>query len=327
MKNAGIILGLLVVLGLAMGGYMVYQQQQAEIATLEIAVVEEEQKVAALEQKVVALGELVEDLTKVEKPAAPEAPSNPIAAMPEGMEVPEDFDPAELFKQMIPDDEKKGGMSGMMDMFKGEEGKKMREMGARMNLNMLYGELFTELGLDPEREDALKALIMESMTQQIEMGMGAFDKDFDAEAMVATQKEAEEKLASQVKELLNPDEYDQYAEYEAHKEERVLKQSLEMQLGMFGGAGLSVENRAMAIDTIIEEFQVLQSGAMDPVEMMSNPLAMYDNALERLDGAMEPDQLAHVENFVQQQRDMMEAAAAMMGGEFGALLGTTPEAE
>ncbi len=324
MKNLSIVVGLLVVLGLALGGFTIYQKQQAEIAALTLAMADKEQQVASLEQKVLALGELVEDLAKA---SAPEVPSNPIAAMPEGMEVPEDFDPAELFKQMIPDDEKNGGMSGMMDMFKGEEGKKMREMGARMNLNMLYGELFTELGLDPERGDALKALIMESMTQQIEMGMGALDKDFDAEAMVATQKEAEEKLASQVKELLNPDEYDQYAEYEAHKEERVLKQSLEMQLGMFGGAGLSAENKALTIDTIIEEFQFMQSDDANAAQMMTNPLQMYDNALERLEGSMEPEQLAHVENFVQQQRDMMEAAAQMMGGDFAERLGVSNESE
>ena len=75
-------------------------------------------------------------------------------------------------------------------------------------------------------------------------------------------------LEDAMREVLSDDEFALYQAYEAESEERMMRQGMEMQMGMLGAQGMTTENQALVMDTIMEEFSLLQTQDLDPVAGM-----------------------------------------------------------
>lgn len=312
MKNVVIAILVLVLVGGGVYGGMLVNQgalEQEQLAQqLEVAQTENSRLKAMVEDLETEQAALKEQLAAAEA-VEPASPLSALADMMGTVEVPENFDPAALLEQMLPDDEAGGSM--MEQMFGGEQGASMRKMSAKMMLSMQYGDLFLELGLSSEREEAVKAVLAAQMEKQLELGLDVFDGDTDMKALMEQQETAKQELEDAMREVLSDDEFALYQAYEAESEERMMRQGMEMQMGMLGAQGMTAENQALVMDTIMEEFSLLQTQDLDPVAGMQQSVVMYENTLTRLEQSMEPDQVEILARFVQQQQDMMGAMAEM----------------
>ena len=193
-------------------------------------------------------------------------------------------------------------------MFGGEKGEEMAQFSARAAVEMQYVDFFAELGLPAEVEERAREIIIENMTALIRKGLGAAKEG----GLGGPQQTGEEMLAelrTSLAEVLNEEELAFWDEYEKTKEERVLKKSFGMQLGMFG---MTPEGRELATDVLVEEFiaakdriQQDAAAANDARAGIDMQLESLDNARERLAEELPEQQLAHFDRFIEHQRGAM----------------------
>ena len=205
-------------------------------------------------------------------------------------------------------------------MFGGEKGEEMAQFSARTAVEMQYVDFFTALGLPAEIEERAREIITDHMTALIRKGFGAA-KEGGLGGPQQTGDEIAAELRAGLAEVLNEEELAFWDEYEKTKEERVLKKSFGMQLGMFG---MSPESRELATGVLVEEFIAAKDRILQGAAAANTPRAGIDMQLESLDRARErlaeelpEQQLAHFDRFVEQQRGtmrMMEGMTKQMMG-------------
>ncbi len=204
-------------------------------------------------------------------------------------------------------------------MFSGPQGEKMQEMGIKMTLNMQYGPLFSQLNLSPEREEAVREILHASLMKQMKMGMSAMDHSSDRTEAFENIADAEQEKEDQLRAALTPEEWAAFEEYEKVLPERMLKQSYEMQLRM-GGTQLSDTSLALVRDVLTEEMLALEdspgdtSAVMPQTDMetsLQQQTQAFENALQRLEPTLQPEEYTAVERFVQQQKDTFSAMMSM----------------
>ena len=203
-------------------------------------------------------------------------------------------------------------------MFSGKRGKKMAEFSARSAAEMQYGDFFRELDLPAEIEAQVREILHASMVEQITRGMEAMRGGADPEELRLTEKERVAELRLDLAELLTDEELAAWDEYEATKEERVMRMQFDMQLGMFA-AGMTPENRTLATDVLVEEFlaskDALKETPQNTAASVNMQLAGMTRARERLAEQLDEKQLAHFDRFVDHLAGAMSMAAEMMGGQ------------
>lgn len=211
-------------------------------------------------------------------------------------------------------------------MFEGEQGERLMESGMEMSVSMQYGGLFADLNLSPEKEAALKEALLNHQRAMAEGGM----------AMMRGKKQPENwtpptdaDLLASVKEVLSPEEYDQFAAYQEELPERMVRQQVESQLGMFA-SGLSDDAYATTVDVLVDKLTAAtqaqtenrSAASTDPMAAASTMgTAMqtaYDEALAELETSLSPEDAARVRRYVDQQRSMFEMFANMSGDTNGA---------
>lgn len=161
---------------------------------------------------------------------------------------------------------------------------------AGINLNMRYGELFTHLQLDAERADEIRAIIRSILEQQTRDALARARGGQGPQPPIDYDVWIREELAQ----VLTPQELAAFDEYQAGMNERIQRQSYDLQLTMFA-PGLTPENRALALDVLVEETAIAQQEG-------TGRTVVYDRALERLAGSLDEPQYALFEGFVEQQR-------------------------
>lgn len=203
-------------------------------------------------------------------------------------------------------------------MFKGEKGKEMAKMGASMAVNMQYGDLFNQLQLSPETEQRVKDLITSNMSDQISKSMDAMGNKSSLQDMHKSAKESEAQLRAELSKLLTPEQLALYDQYQQEMPERMLGQSVDMQLSMFA-SGLSAEDRTQARQVIVEEM-INAGGATDSTGIPANgnmqdhlqkQQAALQRARDRLAETMDADKVAQVDRFVNQLNQIMNMSASM----------------
>jgi hypothetical protein len=150
-------------------------------------------------------------------------------------------------------------------------------------------------------------------------GMKALGGGMDAGALGEEGMQLQNDMLSELESVLGADGVEQFRDYQSVATERMVEQSMDMQLGLFAG-GLSQEGRAVVRDVLVEEMLPAQP---DPANLgqTSEPMngaldqqrAVFDRALQRLQPALTPEDYMVVQGFVQQQNDILE----MVGGMFG----------
>lgn len=294
---------------------------------------EETKRAAALEREVARLQEQLSRLAALQQekqaetpgPEAPQpGPTEASAAeAPAPPAVPEGFDPSKLLESMLGKDAAPDAAGGMLArMFEGPQGEAMAENAASMMLNMQYNDLFAGWSLPRDAEEQVRAIFKRYMKEQVQRGM-RFLKEKPERAVVKADMEAlDAQMREELAQILTPE---QMAEFEAYEEgipARMLEQSYDMQLRMFG-AGLTEENREFVKQVLVDEMLAYQPDPRDmpDPEQMREFLAhqdeVYNHVLEQVSAQMDEEQVHIVERFIEQQRAAVEYAGGFMGEMFG----------
>jgi hypothetical protein len=185
-----------------------------------------------------------------------------------------------------------------------------------MQVEMMYGGFLKDAGLTPEVREAVRAAIGESVGAMFKDSM-SFLKDGDLTAMDDMAQNEEQRKAALREVLaqnLTPEQLAAYDTYEEELPRRMLEQSFDMQLSMMGGT-MDEETRAVVRDTLVETLLPLQEDAsLKPSESMSQSTAAMEQALDRLEGLLPPDQYESAARFIQQQVGMMQGFEEMLPG-------------
>ena len=285
--------------------------EQAQERTQELKAQAERQ----VERQTVQIKELEEQLGNVEEqlatiltpPPMPDSPS--IGDMMERIAAGEEL-PAPT------EEAAGGGMREMLRMYEGEQGEQMATMGANMAVSMYYGELFEMLDMPAEAEERVRAILGDHLARQIMAGAEMLREQSSPEDSQARQAEMEAALRADLSEVLNETGMGIFDEYQAGFQERGVRQSLNMQIGMFA-PNLSPDSRDVVVDVIAEE---MLAGVHPETGMtMSGPepaqqLGALDRSRERLSTVFDEREMASVDRFLEQQRSAIEMAISMMGG-------------
>lgn len=213
-------------------------------------------------------------------------------------------------------------LAPFMKMFEGESGKQMTDMSAHMAVNMHYRDLFESLNLPEDTEQIVRDILKRHLSEQITLGLELMQEGFDAEKAGQMEADAQANLRNELSAVLTPDEMTVFDEYAATLPERMMRQSFEMQLGMFT-PGLSEEHREMVCDVMVEEYMATALGSqtgsgLAGFENVEGALDMQREALERarerVATVLEPEQFEQVDRFFKQQEQMLGFASMMMGG-------------
>ncbi len=226
--------------------------------------------------------------------------------------------------QEAEDAKAKSPMQNMAKMFQGEQGEKLAEFSARAALTMQYGGIFDDLGLPPETEEQVKDIIVGRLKEQMTKGFERLEEGFDIDNVQEMQNELEtnlrETLRADLSQVLTRDEMAIWEDYEDTKQERMLGQQYDMQLGMFAG-GLTLENRELATQVIVEEILLMREEIFQP-QTTSQPrpsfiegqLNALTQARDRLALEFDDAQLAILDRFITQQEEMLQMSAEMFQG-------------
>ena len=124
---------------------------------------------------------------------------------------------------------------------------------------------------------------------------------------------SEEDLMASVGEILDAEELEKFNAYQEELPERMLRQQMEMQVGMFAG-GLSEDARAVTIDILVENLLPAEGSDDTPgnAEGMNRMEEGYENALVQLDEALAPEDAARVRRFIEQQQASIRMFSEMM---------------
>lgn len=303
---------------------------------------QEAKRSAALEMEAATLREQIVRLTAMqqEKEAqAPEASQEPQTDAAEAAAteeraapaVPEGFDPSKLLESMLGKDAAPDTAGGMLArMFEGPQGEAMAESAASMMLNMQFNDLFAGWNLPREAEEQVRDIFKRYMKEQVQRGM-RFLKEKPERAVVKADMDAlDAQMREELAQVLTPE---QMAEFEAYEEgipARMLEQSYDMQLRMFG-AGLTDENREFVKQVLVEEMLAYQPDPRDvpdPEQMrefFTHQDEVYDRVLEQVSAQLDEEQFHIVERFIEQQRAAVEYAGGFMSEMFGNVGDTAPK--
>jgi hypothetical protein len=280
-----------------------------------------ERQAEEIQQLEVQLDKLEETLAAVEAPAlAPDAAdllagavSTPGAAPAEGA------------------GKQEGGFEQMLKMYEGEQGKEFAKVSANAAVTMYYNDLFAQLGLPPEAEQRVREILANHMAEQIQMGAQMMQRKASSDERKQYDKDMEASLRTSLSEVLNDTGMGIYDEYQEGFQDRVMRQSYDMQIGMFA-PGLSQENREMVVDVLVEEMTASVEAGESPFVNQPEPGEQLD-ALERsrmrLSTVLDEQQMSEVDRFVEQQRNALEMFQGMMGNSEPAEIeaGAPPAAE
>lgn len=233
--------------------------------------------------------------------------------------VPTDFDPASLVQNMLAQSQDPGMDSAfdpMAKLFNSPEGRRMAEYGARTAVNMQYRPLFEQLALPPEIEARVRELLQDFASEAIDVGLQAFDKDTDFEAMSQLNLEREAKLRNDIAQLLSPEELAIFDEYQETLPERMIEQSYDMLLRMYG-TGLSEEKMQLVKQVLVEEtLHLPEDPDVPPADALQTYAIQQEEAfaraLERLAPDLSEEEYAAVMAFVEQQLSMVDSVTRVL---------------
>lgn len=195
-------------------------------------------------------------------------------------------------------------------MFEGEQGEKMMEASMEMAIDMQYGPLFTELGLTPEKAEALRAVLSDHQRVAMEGGMAMMRGELKADEVEVP---SEDDLMARVAEVLDEGELEKFSAYQDALPEKMMRQQMEMQVGMFAG-GLSEEARAVTVDILVENLLPPDGAEQHPgsADSMTQMETGYESALAEIDQALAPEEAAQVRRFIEQQQASVRMFTEMM---------------
>ncbi len=201
----------------------------------------------------------------------------------------------------------------MWPTFEAFDGNNIEDAGLNITFDLQYESLFPELNLSPEREEMVRDILRTALRKNLDDVVANEPGTYRD----VTYHKWETK--QQLQEVLTPEEWAIYEEYEEALPEHTVKNSCKMQLRM-GGAQLSDASFELVSEVLAEEMLSIEY-AMDKTlpaaedfleESMQQQAQAFGNALARLKSTLEPKEYASVERFVQRQKDMLSKLPEMV---------------
>jgi hypothetical protein len=208
-------------------------------------------------------------------------------------------------------------LGSMMKMFQTPQGEKMLDTGVSVAMNMQFADFFNTLA--PEHVEAVREILSGFMVHTARLGINFMNaKDGDMDSAVTEITAARETMLSDLRNVIGDEGVALFEQYEQELPARMMDQTIQMQLGMFAG-GLSEETRTLVRQTLVEELVAAlpENGAALPGPLgaratMENQDEGYSRALERLSGQLTEEEFGVVEQFVNQQQQMVNMFSNMM---------------
>jgi cell division protein FtsB len=242
-----------------------------------------EAEVAQLKEENEALKQKVSELKTAEK----NTPDSALEENEEGEGLESDADTG--------DDEKEGPNQGERVM--------RAQLGAI--IDMTYGPLFTDFGLEGELKDTVREWFIDAGTTAQGSVIKAFRSgDVPAKDVKAAEDQATAELTKQLATVLSADELAAWEAYEDDADYYMFENILKGQLTMLA-SGLTDENRAAVGQVMAEELaaHIETLGTSDEMYTLGNFNQAQSQALaasmERLAEVLDEEQYGHAEGFVQ----------------------------
>lgn len=202
-------------------------------------------------------------------------------------------------------------------------------------INMMYGGLFKELNLSPDEREKLKGILTEAQLKNVENAQALFgdNKDGLSEQTQKQFTDAKAQTDAEIKEMLGPERFAQYQDYQKNMGER-------MQLDQFKNQ-MAADNQPIQDQQAAQLMQVMKDvkSALPPPmptdqtqvpkremfteDNLDRQVKWMDDYNRRLvEGArsiLSAGQLAQYQSFLEQQSSMqklgLKMAKQMFGGE------------
>lgn len=227
--------------------------------------------------------------------AAPADGTAPTAAV--GTAAPAPASPAEQIMESAT-----GKKMDLKAMFKGKSG----EMIAKQNVNMMYGDLFKEMTLNPqEREQFLQVLVEgQASTMQIYADKGASNP--------AAYKEAQNATEAKVKQLLGDDRFKQYQTYTKQAPDRMQVAQFENSVAMSANP-LKPEQKKQMIELMSSEREKFdaerKAAGTTTTAGVDYQVALNQRLTNRLGTVLSPEQLTEYGKWQESMAQLMRSFA------------------
>ncbi len=181
----------------------------------------------------------------------------------------------------------------------------------RALMEMAYADLFAGLDLDPDTKAALRDLLLASQLEQVALANYAMELgDVGYGEQNEWIEDERAMLAAQLKELLSPEDYAAWEEYEGSIEERQLEATFRAQLNAFS-SGLTPENHELVLQIALEEFMAEMAALRDSdtlytaAQSMLYQIRAMAAMRERLLLLLSEDQYAELDNWLTMGENLM----------------------
>jgi hypothetical protein len=230
-----------------------------------------------------------------------------------------------------------GGPGRAMTQFM--DNPRFQELSSRMMLNNRFGPFISSLQLSPEERDELNDILMEVINEQQILQRQMMNGEISPEEFQTAMAnlDMDQTMAS----FLTDDELNQWYDWQDQEAERAQQQvqmAMNMQLSM-QTPGLTDENRSRLAELLSNQNNVTQSRVSGGVGMIglsaravsiettdSNPGDMQsqmftmqkqrnDEIRQKLQGTMDENQMAIVNNYLEQQEMQSEMVQEMINGQ------------
>ncbi len=134
-------------------------------------------------------------------------------------------------EKLVPDMKGIGKLAGKMMKIPGM--KKMIREQQRVQLDMMYGDLYKKLWLSEENLTAFKELLLDRQMSMVELGLEFLDGEMDKEKQKEVDKkvkEAQEEIDEEVRDFLGDEKFEKYQEYNNTITERIILSQYKQQL-------------------------------------------------------------------------------------------------
>ncbi|MEK7793963.1 MAG: hypothetical protein AAB353_05515 [Candidatus Hydrogenedentota bacterium] len=178
---------------------------------------------------------------------------------------------------------------------------------------LAFGDFFTEAGLDPETVRQVQELIEASLLEHTALGQYAMKLgNMTAREAKAWSDREDAALASELSQLLTPEQIKNWEEYNANFEERMFEGSFDSQLNSFA-RGLSPEAHDLALRSTVDHF-VAETDAFENSDQPYTLAAQLDlqrramnSAREQLRADLTPEEYNLVDNWLRLGETQLDA--------------------
>ena len=220
--------------------------------------------------------------------------------------------------------------AGFAKMFKDPQMKEMIRAQQKMMVGQMYGSLYKELGLSPTDEEALKKLLEDRQMALMDVGLAAMgESGTDSKQTTEDTKTLKAQYDKQIEDLLGPQAYSAFQQYDQTVAERVQVNLFKQSLSADNALTDQQENERVEAmyqaRKALPESSLLNGQTRDPSQLTEDGIAQALKVQEQLqkqyaDSAasiLTPAQLDQFTKFQQQMSAMQAASMKMASQMFG----------